>query len=476
MITFLKGAVGVKKEMFSKMSFEKIKGLYDAEMKKLQENDTAKVEMEKRMKESNDFVIQKPFPDEQETPKKEATLGESLRTLKRTKMMARRKPTKKPRLVEEEAEKGAEEEEAPESSKMQKPVSTEDVKMYMVVMDKVPEPISAEPVGVKPLEVIHWDVMEVDGKKYIRLKRKDEKYEVYITWNKIVRTCSRSDIEEIFEIGMKLYADELKAPVISIKKLVMEYLCMMFKPDEVEEIEASCHAEEEAKTMMEFWKHLEEDLKNLTSLPKSQVRGRLLGTEEKLKYGVIMPYTYEKGNTVLTKRDSENKDLKIQNSSLLEQINKLKDDKDLKKDFVCSECISNSKINYRGIIESKDKEIVNLQAKLKRSESINSSSSCSKKESMQSELDELRRRANIACETSDGLRKMNSQIFAERNSLKDKVLCLEVEINMMKEKATEDRNNTKAQDEMMKIEKERKKNLLRNSLTSQEKPLKRRNR
>ncbi|KAI3728783.1 hypothetical protein L6452_17425 [Arctium lappa] len=78
MITFLNGAVGVKKEMFSKMSFEKIKGLYDAEMKKLQENDTARVEMEKRMKESNDFEIQKPFPDEQETPKKEATLGESL--------------------------------------------------------------------------------------------------------------------------------------------------------------------------------------------------------------------------------------------------------------------------------------------------------------------------------------------------------------------------------------------------------------
>ncbi|KAI3735544.1 hypothetical protein L6452_15046 [Arctium lappa] len=151
-------------------------------------------------------------------------------------MIARRKPTKKLRLVEEEAEKVAEEEEAPESSTMKEPASTKDVKMYMVVMDKVPEPISAEPVGVKPPKVIHWDVLEVDGKDYIRLKRKDEKYEVYNTWNKIVRTSSRSDIEEMFEIGMKLYADELKAPVISITKLIMEYLCMMFKPDEVEEI------------------------------------------------------------------------------------------------------------------------------------------------------------------------------------------------------------------------------------------------
>ncbi|KAI3681092.1 hypothetical protein L6452_35874 [Arctium lappa] len=74
--------------------------------------------MEKRMKESNDFDFQKPFPDEQETPpKKEATLKESLRTLKRTKMMARRKSIKKPRIAEGEAEKVAEEEGAPESSK-----------------------------------------------------------------------------------------------------------------------------------------------------------------------------------------------------------------------------------------------------------------------------------------------------------------------------------------------------------------------
>ncbi|KAI3746745.1 hypothetical protein L6452_09184 [Arctium lappa] len=40
----------------------------------------------------------------------------------------------------------------------------------------------------------------------------------------------------MFEIGMKLYADILKAPEISITKLVMEYLCMMFQPEEVEHV------------------------------------------------------------------------------------------------------------------------------------------------------------------------------------------------------------------------------------------------
>ncbi|KAI3681069.1 hypothetical protein L6452_35851 [Arctium lappa] len=236
MITFLKGAVGIRKEIFSKMTFEQIKELYNSEMIKLQGNETARVEMEKRMKESNDFMIEKPFPDEQETPpKKEATLGESLRTLKRTKMMARRKSTKKPRVAEE-VEKVAEEEEAPKSSEQKEPARSDDVNLYMVVIDKVPEPISAEPVGVKPPEVIFWDTLKVNGKVYIRLKRKDEKYEVYNTWAKIVRTCSRSDLEEMFEIGMKLYADQLKAPEISITKLVMEYLCMMFKPEEVEHV------------------------------------------------------------------------------------------------------------------------------------------------------------------------------------------------------------------------------------------------
>ncbi|KAI3770829.1 hypothetical protein L6452_01974 [Arctium lappa] len=217
MITFLKGAVGVKVEMFSKMSFDKLKKMYDAEMTKLQGDDIARVEMEKRMKESNDF-LQKPFPDEQETPEKEATIGESLRTLKRTKMIARRKPTKKPRLMEEEAEKVVEEEEAPFH------LQYKNLQVLRMLQ------------WVKPPEVIHWDVLVVDGKEYIRLKRNDEKYEVYNTWNKIVRTCSRFDIEEMFEMGMKLYADELKAPVISITKLIMEYLYMMFKPDEVEEI------------------------------------------------------------------------------------------------------------------------------------------------------------------------------------------------------------------------------------------------
>ncbi|KAI3746361.1 hypothetical protein L6452_08791 [Arctium lappa] len=40
----------------------------------------------------------------------------------------------------------------------------------------------------------------------------------------------------MFEVGMKVYTDKLKAPGIPITKLVMEYLCMLFKPEEVEHV------------------------------------------------------------------------------------------------------------------------------------------------------------------------------------------------------------------------------------------------
>ncbi|KAI3759323.1 hypothetical protein L6452_07054 [Arctium lappa] len=251
--------------MFIKMTFEQVKGLYAKEMGKLKNNEKDRVEFEKKAKERHDVNINIPFPESEEgTPtkekveikeeetlaqkikkikrvksiaskgprseerikeekKKEAIVEQGQRILKRTKMMANRKKVgKKPRVEEEK--KAETQEEVPQSS---------DVNMYIVVMDKISKPISAEPVEIKPPEVIYWDTMEVDGKEFIRLKRKDEKYEVYSTWNKVVRECSRSDLEEMFEVGMKVHADQLTAPGLPIVKLVMEYLCMLFNPEAV---------------------------------------------------------------------------------------------------------------------------------------------------------------------------------------------------------------------------------------------------
>ncbi|KAI3707058.1 hypothetical protein L6452_25246 [Arctium lappa] len=179
------------------------------------------------------------------------------------------------------------------------------------------------------------------------------------------------------------------------------------------------------------------DFNNMTL---SEVREKAKQLAGRLSTSSRMIDEYDKEEKMLK---AENKDLQIQNSSLLIQINALKENL---KD-------SDSLIDFAGIIESKEKEIFDLQAKLKRSES---SSTWSKKELMQKELDQLRRRANIASETSEGLRTINSQLCADRDKFKDKVLSLEVEIDKLKEKETQDRDNSKAQDEMLKIEKERK--------------------
>ncbi|KAI3667248.1 hypothetical protein L6452_42297 [Arctium lappa] len=40
----------------------------------------------------------------------------------------------------------------------------------------------------------------------------------------------------MFKVGMNLYGDVLKTPGMNIKKLAMEYLCMMFSPDLVKHV------------------------------------------------------------------------------------------------------------------------------------------------------------------------------------------------------------------------------------------------
>ncbi|KAI3770393.1 hypothetical protein L6452_01524 [Arctium lappa] len=172
----------------------------------------------------------------------------------------------------------------------------------------------------------------------------------------------------------------------------------------------------------------------------SEVRAKAKQLAGRLSTSSRMIDEYDKEDKMLK---AENKALQIQNSSLLIQINALKENS---KD-------SNSLIDFSGIIESKEKEIFDLQAKLKRSES---SSTWSKKDAMQRELEDLKRSTSVARDTSRGRRQINSQLCADRDKFKDKVLSLEVEIEKLKEKATQDRDNTIAQDEMLKIEKERK--------------------
>ncbi|KAI3729874.1 hypothetical protein L6452_18546 [Arctium lappa] len=147
-------------------------------MGKLQSNEKARVEFERKAKERHDVIINQPFPESEEgTPtkekaeiKEEETLAQEIKKIKRVKYIASKGPRSEERKKEEkkkeatigqieEEKKVAEEEEAPKNeekrAESQEIPPSSDVNMYMVVMDKIPKPITAEPVGFKPPEVIH---------------------------------------------------------------------------------------------------------------------------------------------------------------------------------------------------------------------------------------------------------------------------------------------------------------------------------
>ncbi|KAI3758873.1 hypothetical protein L6452_06445 [Arctium lappa] len=91
--------------------------------------------------------------------------------------------------------------------------------------------VKVGPISVNAPEIIHWDILVNQGKEYFRIKRMGDHYEVYATWGKIIRSCSRSDLEEMHKVGMSLYSKMLEKTGMSLTKMAMEYLCMMFEPE-----------------------------------------------------------------------------------------------------------------------------------------------------------------------------------------------------------------------------------------------------
>ncbi|KAI3746644.1 hypothetical protein L6452_09083 [Arctium lappa] len=141
------------------------------------------------------------------------------------KTIASKKQTKRPRI--EEVQKEAE------------PVAATPEEQSMTDS----EPVQADPISVQAPEIIHWDILEDQRKKFFRIKRMGDKYEVYPTWGKIIRSYSRSDLEEMFKVGMSLYEKDLTGAGMSLIKQAMEYLCMMFDPSKVQHVVRDLHLE-----------------------------------------------------------------------------------------------------------------------------------------------------------------------------------------------------------------------------------------
>ncbi|KAI3719068.1 hypothetical protein L6452_19958 [Arctium lappa] len=155
-----------------------------------------------------------------------------MKSAKRVKTIASKKQFKKPRI--EETEKEAESSVPPSAEPVQNPEpsnlqSNEQADLFMTVI----EPVQDVPISVKAPEVIFWDILRDNRKEYFRLKRVGDVFEVYSTWGKVIRNCSRADLEEMHKVGMKLYESVLKGTEESLLKIAMEYLCMMFEPEKV---------------------------------------------------------------------------------------------------------------------------------------------------------------------------------------------------------------------------------------------------
>ncbi|KAI3736187.1 hypothetical protein L6452_15724 [Arctium lappa] len=149
------------------------------------------------------------------------------------KTIASKKQFKRPR-VEERAETEAEPSVTPlvesvQNLEQSNKQSDEHVGMYMTLI----EPVPAVPISMKAPEIIFWDILRDNRKDYFRLKRVGDVFEVYPTWGKLVRSCSRADLEEMHKVGMKLYEPMFKGTEENLLKVAMEYLCMMFEPEKV---------------------------------------------------------------------------------------------------------------------------------------------------------------------------------------------------------------------------------------------------
>ncbi|KAI3758453.1 hypothetical protein L6452_06016 [Arctium lappa] len=199
MINFLKEAIGVPERMFTSMPFGRIEELYKKEMAKLK----------------GDFIQR---VEEKTEAKQEETLAQQIGAIKRKKSIAIKPKANRARIEEEEENENERAEEEAEPT---------------LHLQQNEDPVQANPISMKAPEIIFWDILKDNRKEYFRFKRMGVQFEVYETWGKVIRSFSRDDLEKMYKVGTKLYETVLQGTEMSLLKIAMEYLCMMFDPEKV---------------------------------------------------------------------------------------------------------------------------------------------------------------------------------------------------------------------------------------------------
>ncbi|KAI3665161.1 hypothetical protein L6452_43782 [Arctium lappa] len=127
------------------------------------------------------------------------------------KSIATKKKAKRQRTEEGEKEQGSERMEAELSRTRDEPS------------------VSATPISSKLPKIIFWDICVEKDKHFLRIKRENNRFEVYTSFHQFIRKCSRSDLEEVYSVGMKLYEDRIQQGAQDDTRLIMYWICLILK-------------------------------------------------------------------------------------------------------------------------------------------------------------------------------------------------------------------------------------------------------
>ena len=97
---------------------------------------------------------------------------------------------------------------------------------------KEPEASTATPLKVKPPRIVDWVVEARNNIHGFRVTRADQSTRWFPNFGKIIRTVTRDDLQELYEVGKAKYSTQ---GMTGHTKIMMDYLILMFAPEDVKE-------------------------------------------------------------------------------------------------------------------------------------------------------------------------------------------------------------------------------------------------
>jgi hypothetical protein len=275
------------------MSTTNLKSLYTKEMKTLKGDTERREEIERNLKASHDaHPIQQPFPEEEEEeeetvvfkrkkserservvrartvidehaeaeseqtqfahqehlqskkePEKVASPQAASSKRKRIKMKTKTGPhSKKLKESAKEANSEGNQHSSEEQQQQQQDEPKQDYELFMVPFtDKDSVPIDVQPVSMKAPEIVDWETVQVDRQVHHIITRKDGSQQTFPHLFRWFRYCSRSDIEDLFAVGIKKYGDTLAYPDVDLVTIALQILCHLFDREKVKLYDTEDH-------------------------------------------------------------------------------------------------------------------------------------------------------------------------------------------------------------------------------------------